>query len=260
MQNEEIIRKLNDLSKQSFSLNDFVNELQSIKNEYVKLKQDTHAKQIWIYQTIVRIHILYIEAFNHLKNKEYYTGWCELEKIEIKLYSLKRHFQYDKETFYLYQIEKNVRNLQVLFPYRLFISTEILNIEEKCTICNKITSIRKPCEHIVGEIYNGEMCGRLVTKSYLLGASIVTNPENKYAVLFPLNDNKKNPYAYHTIDYLFKYILNPYEKWDLRIYINRDGIKKEIPPQLTSGSLNTFNDIIKQTEPLHFEFVFYADK
>ena len=39
------------------------------------------AKQIWIYQTTVKIHYLYIEAFDLLKTKEHYKGWCKLEEI-----------------------------------------------------------------------------------------------------------------------------------------------------------------------------------
>lgn len=256
MKNEEIIGKLNDLSKQCFSLDDFVNELQELKKKYIKLQQEDAAKQIWIYQTIVRIHILYIEAFNLLKNKIYYEGWCKLESVEIELSFLKRHFQYDKEIFNLYQIEKNIRNLQVLFPYKLFVSTEILIKEEKCSICNKIVSIRKPCGHIIGEIYGGEMCERIVTKCELIGTSIVTNPENKNAVLSITDDENENTNTnkYYTIDYLFKFISNPYEKWDLKLYRVKDTTLK-----IEDSSLNKINGLINDNKisKLHYEFVFY---
>lgn len=221
MRNEEIINKLNILPEQCFSLCNFINELQQIKAEYARQELQDAAKQIWIYQTIVKIHYLYIEAFNLLKKKEHYKGWCKLEEVEIQLGFLKNHYQYDRKSFCLHQIEKTVKNLQVIFPYRLFASSEMLIQEEKCSICDQVVSIRKPCGHIIGEIYNGEMCGRIVTKCKLLGISIVPNPEHKYAVLFLSDKNGKaqnDHYDYGVIDSLFEKLDNPYDDWDLKVY------------------------------------------
>lgn len=221
MKNEEIIRKLNDISNQSFSLEDLKNELQKVKEEFVKQNNQESAKQIWIYQTIIDIHISYRKAFSLLKDKKHYDGWCELERTEIELGFLKKHFQYDKECFYLFHIEKAVKNLQVIFPYRLFSSSEILIEEAECSVCNQRISIRKPCGHIVGEIYNGEMCHRIVTKiGDIFGIALVSNPENKFAVLF-LTDEKTgeriDQYNYQAVNYLFGFIENPYEQWDLEV-------------------------------------------
>ena len=141
MKNEEIVYKLNTLPKQTFQLCNFIDELQQIKAEYVRQGLQDAAKQIWIYQTIIKIHYLYIEAFNLLKNKEHYKGWCELEEVEIQLGFLKNHYQYDQKSFCLYQIEKTVKNLQVIFPYKLFASSEMLIQEEKCSICDQIVCV-----------------------------------------------------------------------------------------------------------------------
>lgn len=221
MKNEEIIKKLNDLPNQNFSLEDLKNELQKVKEEFVKQDNQDAAKQIWIYQTIIEIHILYKEAFGLLKNKEHYEGWCKLERTEIELGFLKKHFQYDRESFYLFRIEKAIKNLQVIFPYKLFSSSEIVIEEEICSVCNQKISIRKPCGHIVGEIYNGEICHRIVAKiGAILGIALVPNPENKFAVLFLTDENtgeQIDQYNYEAVDFLFDCIENPYEYWDLEV-------------------------------------------
>ena len=77
MKNEEIIDKLNTLPERSFPLCNFIDELQRIKTEYVRQDLQDAAKQIWIYQTTVKIHKLYIEAFDLLKNNEHYKCWCK---------------------------------------------------------------------------------------------------------------------------------------------------------------------------------------
>ena len=194
--------------------------MQILKEECVARNEQDEAKNIWIYQTIIEIHKLYQNAFNLLKDKSYYQGWCQLERIEITQGSLKRHFQYDKKEYYLWHIEKSVKNLQVIFPYRLFASSEILKKKKKCSVCDQEISIRKPCGHIVGEIYDGEMCHRIVTEADILGVSLVENPGNKYSVMF-LKDEKTDEqidhYNYDTIDYLFDHVNSPYEFWDLEV-------------------------------------------
>lgn len=220
MKNNEIIEKLSSLHLQSFSLEDFDNELQLNKEHYVSIDDQQQAKLLWIYQTIVKIHSEYRQAFDLLKAKKYYDGWCKLERVEIIFRRLKKHFSFDKSLYYLWHIEKSVKNLQVLFPYRLFASSELLKKKKICSVCDKEVTIRNSCSHIVGEIYNGEMCYRVVTESEVLGIALVENPGNKYSVMF-LKDEKTDAqidhYNYDTIDYLFDLINWPYESWDLEV-------------------------------------------
>ena len=95
MKNEQIIEKLNLIDSQSYSLEELDKELQLIKENYVKENNQEQAKQIWIFQTIIEIHKLYRNAFNLLKNKAYYEGWCQLERVEITIGSLKKHFLFE---------------------------------------------------------------------------------------------------------------------------------------------------------------------
>jgi hypothetical protein len=220
MKNEDIINKLALIHNLPGSLDNFLEELQLLKEDYVKLGDQEQAKNMWIFQTIVEIHRSYRTAFKLLQNRSYYDGWCDLEKIEIIISSLKHHFAYNRIKFHLWHIEKSVANLQAIFPYRIFASSELLKKEKKCGICDKIVSIRNPCGHIVGEIYDGEMCCQIVTSCEVLSISLVEVPNNKYAVSF-LKDKESGEqidhYNYKALDYLFNLIDSPYEPWDLKV-------------------------------------------
>lgn len=202
------------------SLTELFQELQKEKEDFVKENNQGKAKELWIYQTIIEVHKLYQNAFKLLKDKSYYEGWCQLERIEITISGLKKHFNYNNKEFFLWHIEKSVTNLQVIFPYRLFGSMEVLKKKTKCSICKQEISIRNPCGHIIGEIYNGEMCHRIVTEADLMGISLVENPGNKFSVMF-LKDEKTDEqvdhYNYQSIDYLFAHIHSPFEIWDLEV-------------------------------------------
>ena len=228
MKKDEIIEKLNNIHLQTFSLEELNEQIQNHKIIFVREDKQDDAKLLWIYQTVIEIHKLYRNAFKLLKDKSYYKAWCQLERIEITINSLKKHFIYDKNEYGLWNIEKAVKNLQVLYPYRLFASSEILKKKKKCSVCDKEISIRNSCGHIVGEIYNGEMCHRIIIESEIIGVSIVENPGNKFSVMF-LKDEKTDEqidqYNYDVIDYLFDRINSPYEIWDLEV--SQVELKKE---------------------------------
>ncbi len=217
MRIEDAEPKLSAVHTQEYSIAEFDQELEILKKDLVKKDDQTGAKKVWVLQTIAKIHRDYLDAFTLLKSKEYYDGWCKLEKVEITISSLKKHFSYDKQQYFLWHIEKSIANLQVLFPYRLFASTEYVYKKVKCTTCNTVTSLRNPCGHIVGEIYNGEMCMRAVVEAEIIGIAVVENPGNKYSVMHRTDNDGDDNLNYKAVDFLFKQVESPYQHWDLEV-------------------------------------------
>ena len=159
--------------------------LQESKKQAVILGDQARAKQVWILQTILAVQHHFLAAWDTMRREEYYAGWCVLERAEIELDFLWRHFNPEPhDEFSLRFIEKHTQQLQSLFPYRFFFSTGMLIREKTCSICGRVVSLRDSCGHRVGEIYNGEHCGRVITKAELLEVSVVTSPMHKYAVMF----------------------------------------------------------------------------
>jgi hypothetical protein len=97
-------------------------------------------------------------------------------------------------------------------------SPEILELEKICNICEKPISIRNPCGHRVGEIYNGELCIRIVTKVKLLAMAMVDSPIQKYSVPF-LSDEKTGKsidhYNYSLVKFLADRLQSPFHEWDV---------------------------------------------
>ena len=223
MNNEEIIDSLKRVHAADFLYGEFLDKLQFIKLKYIKDGDQDKAKQIWIYQRIVEIHQRHRESFSLLQRKMYYAAWCELERVEVSINNLRRHFSYNKQEYYLWHIEKSTKNIQSLFPYRVFFSPEIKQ-QTKCSVCGKQRTPRNPCGHKVGEIYDGEMCVREVTHFEVIAQALVNNPTHKYSVPF-LSDEMGNTidqYDYCAVDFFLGHVCDPYVPWDLR------GLIKEI--------------------------------
>ena len=151
-----------------------------------------------------------------MKQNNFYEAWCILEQCEICSSFLHPHFSYRYDEFYLNFIDKQVKQYQSLFPYKIFLSPEFLELEKQCTICGQVVSIRNHCGHRVGEIYNGEMCCRKITKLELLGTAFVESPLQRYSIPF-LTDKKTNEkqdhYNYNLIKYLISKLKSPFVEW-----------------------------------------------
>lgn len=106
-------------------------------------------------------------------------------------------------------------------------SREAVIKKVSCSICGKINTIRIRCEHEVGQLYMGEMCGRRIEDVEFLAMSIVTNPFDKYTVLFP----QGMAYNYEALDTLFEGLNTPYDRWMLKI-------EKRIKPEFEGAQRN----------------------
>ncbi len=191
-------------------------ELASLKKAAVAAGHEEEAKDLCCLEQTLSIQEAYLKAFAQMKAGHYYEGWCTLEVVENAITWLLPHYSPFFEQYDLKFIQSAVQRFQTLFPYKQFISPEFLIRSKKCSICGKEISIRKPCGHSVGEIYKGEICCHLVSDIEVIGTAIVTNPSQKYSVVFlsdPVTKEKKDQYNYAVIRYLASRLKEPFDGW-----------------------------------------------
>lgn len=180
------------------------------------------ANKLWAIKTVVQIHQEMVTLFELLQQKEFYKAWCKAEEVEISSNNLRRNYPS------LFPIVKDlyecIVRLQRLYPYKLFCSYEMKIIKERCSVCNRIRSIRHDCGHRRGYVYNGIFCCNIVEKCELIGVSLVENPVHKYAVPFA-NDKdgeREDRYDYSLIEGLMQYWKKPFQHWAYEIkYIHK---------------------------------------
>lgn len=185
--------------------------LATLKKDAVKVNDQERAKYIWCLEQVYIVIKHYLDAFSKLKEKEYYEAWCLLDRADIELSFLRKHLDYSGNKYYLEFIENNIHQLQNLFPYQYFMSRESVVKKWFCSICNEEINLRKSCGHKIGDIYNGEQCFRVAGDIQFLAIAIVTDPFDKYSVIFP--DGME--YNYQMLDNLMNYLKHPYERWNL---------------------------------------------
>jgi hypothetical protein len=199
-----------------------LNELKKIE---VEKENQENAKELWCIEQVYKVVENYLKAYEYLKNADYFNSWNSFDRADIELSFLRKHLDYKGNKYNLEFIEKNIFQFMKLFPYKVFLSRESITIKERCSICNLIVSIRKPCGHKIGEIYNGEQCCRVVEEFEILGWAMVTDPFDRYTVLFPKTDVD---YNYYMLEHMMTYLKDPFEKWDLEIEKETDPRYKKL--------------------------------
>ncbi|MFS0554204.1 YecA family protein [Brevibacillus sp. 179-C9.3 HS] len=219
---------------------DILDHLKSLKANEVSQNNQSTAKEIWCLEQVYMVIQKYLSAFRNLQEKKYYNAWREFDLADIGISSLKRHLDFQENQYHLQFYDRMIYQFQKLFPYRYFMSREMVVKKASCSICGETISIRNPCGHRVGEIYNGEACGRSIQEAELLGIAIVTNPFDKYTVLFP----QGKQYNYSMLDNLISQISEPYADWDLDIVKERKqefiGVGRNKPCPCDSGKKYKF--------------------
>ena len=204
---------LSHLLEDDFDFDATIKEVDALRKDYQQQHDEENANVAWATSEIVSLHRDYRKAFSMLQEKQYYDAWCLLEQIEIGIVHLLRNFSGTKNA--VSYIETMVRQLQSLYPYRVFFSTVIIVKERTCGICGKKRSIRHHCGHFPGHVYNGELCIDIVKKAELEGVDIVFNPEHKYAVAFGRNGehDHEDHYDYKLLEGLMGRWKDPYFPW-----------------------------------------------
>ncbi len=219
---EQYLCSVADYKNRSSEIDESIEEeLKGLKTEAVAHDDQQTAKLIWCYETILAIQRKYLSAFRNMKGELWYDAWTSLERVEIELRFLSRHFDWSKDDrFKLAFIEKHAMQFQKIYPYAMFFSPAYLYLEKKCSICDSVVSLRNSCAHKKGEIYNGEMCAHVITQCEILEISLVPNPTQKYSVLFlagSKNGEHIDQYDYSILKYALNALREPFDAWDVRL-------------------------------------------
>jgi hypothetical protein len=203
------------------NLEEFLLEVAEAKKIAADEGNDEEAKELWKCQTIAKIQSEFIAAFSLMKNDEFYDAWCALERCEINIKFLSRHYEeVEDDPHWIRFIRIMVERWQSLFPYAVFFSPEFLKKKILCTICDAEVKPRSPCGHVVGNIYGGEFCGRKIVEVELLGIAVVESPVQKYSVAFTSSETGEgwvDHYDYSNVRFLVQRLYSPFHSWDTRV-------------------------------------------
>ena len=198
--------------------------LKDLKYDAVQQDNQVFAKELWCFEAVRECQNSFIKAFYDMKRRHFFGAWISLERCENILANLERHIDLDvsdADAYRLVHIGKSTSQFQRLYPYSRFFSAGFVVQKVSCSICGQELSLRESCGHIVGEIYGGELCGRVVEKADLLEVSLVESPRFKSAVPFVNNSEigkSEDHYNYASVHFAVENLKDPFADWDLIVH------------------------------------------
>ena len=186
------------------------NELKS----YQALEAEMYANICWFLKSACDIRDLYIHSISEIKDGDFYKGWCDLDSVENGLFTLLRNPFLDVAEFEVRELLELTHAWQKTFPYKFFLSPEILYKSVQCGICSANITPWERCQHEVGVVYCGACCHRHIIAAELLSLSIVDDPVQKYSVIHTRDDEngqKIEFYNYATVRFVAERVVSPFD-------------------------------------------------
>ena len=119
--------------------------LSEIKNDYLKQGSQIGAKAAWCLETVGSIQDKFIAAHVQLSGGDYREAWDSLERCEVSIRSLDRHFVEMHSEFGIEHARAHTRKLQELFNLKWGFSPGLLIEESICSICQARRALRNDC-------------------------------------------------------------------------------------------------------------------
>lgn len=189
---------------------DTVNRLARRKETAVACGDQGCAGAAWCYEQILESQNHYLSAWQSILTDRFYSAWCELDRAEVSLHFLARHFADPANAYGCAFLHAYVPRWQQLYPYSVFFSPGFIKQEIHCDICDARIAPRQSCIHERGELYDGQMAGRVIKKAKMLEVSLVTNPLQKYSVAWL----RGSRYNYALVHYVASGLLSPWHRWE----------------------------------------------
>ncbi|NFI05218.1 hypothetical protein FC959_12545 [Clostridium botulinum] len=149
----------------------------------------------------------YATYWCQLNEKKYKNSWNSLQDTIDNLLLVSR-WSSNRCDFYLDTLDMHFKELEKLYPYNIFASSEMVITKAKCNICGK-SSLDIECTHIPGNLYWGKMAYTIVEDLTFEGVALVEHPLDKRCVIEIQDENKTNEERFKLLDYFVNNVSNP---------------------------------------------------
>ena len=168
------------------------------------------ANRAWHLTMVATARAAMSRLFTMMREGQFRSAWSQLEQVEKMVKAVERNTILEDD-FAIRQLGAMVADWQALYPYMVFASPEMIIRRQECTICDAVVSPMRPCGHLQGLVYAGEMCSRRIKEFEAVSIALVRDPVQKYSVLIPNPD----PHDYARVRFVLDRLAGPFSRWRL---------------------------------------------
>lgn len=173
----------------------------------VESHNESLANVSFVMKRLFSMYYNYAYYWGQLNEKKYKNSWNSLQDTIDDLLLVSRwcsnrcHFKLDTLNIHFKELEK-------LYPYKLFASSEMVITKTKCSICGK-DGLDIDCTHIPGNLYWGEMASTIIKEFTFKAVALVKHPLDKRCIMEIQDDNRTDEEKFKLLDYFISNVSNP---------------------------------------------------
>ena len=213
----KIASKLNNPDRQFWQA--LFEQAKEMLESFQRGNDEHRSNACWFLETVCETRGRFIDAISAIRDEQYFVAWCELERVEIGLLTLLRNAFLDASEFEIAQLLDLTQSWQKIYPYKWFMSPEILHKSVQCSICLTEVNPWSDCNHEPGIVYNGTFCSHIVTDLEFLSVSIVEDPVQKYSAIHIRKDQSGRDveiYTYETVRFVIDRLASPFDRFSAK--------------------------------------------
>lgn len=169
------------------SVNTALEKCNYLKEQAINNQNEEIANSSFVIKNYLKLLENYSKYWDYLGNRKYKETWNLLQNCIDNLINICR-FSRERTLFDLNLWEEHLRELEKLYPYRVFGSSEMIKRNEVCSICG--LSITDPsCDHIPGQLYWGKMAKIIAGNIEFQAVALVKRPLDKRCIMEIAEDN-----------------------------------------------------------------------
>lgn len=207
----------------------------NIKEQSVINQEEEVANSTYVMKCYLKLLKEYASYWELLQSGEYRKSWGDLQNCIDNLIIVCK-FTENRSSFNLEHWEYHLGELEKLYPFKIFASSEMINHEEKCSICGREIADFE-CYHIPGNLYWGEMAYIEVGRVVFIAVALVKHPLDKRCVMEVQGDNRPEAEKFGLLNYFIENVENPFTMFELKeipeLYFNekyRSNKRNDICP------------------------------
>lgn len=238
----------NNINKHNFVINNEEKVNNKLFEEIIDISKvrndELLANSSFVFKQYVSLFYSLCKYFTMLGEHDFELSWSKLQDCLDIIYWVKKFTKSDN-LLDIGEIYSLLNCYESLYPYNVFISSEIIVKKSHCSICKKRES-DLICPHIKGNLYWGELAINVIDDLEFKGFALVTNPLDKRCVVKMIKDKSYNYNEFKLLEnfmalnsshlnlFRFNYIPASNAKIDAtgiilkKLYSNFDYIKSDI--------------------------------
>ena len=257
----ESIAVLNSYSSRGFASipRAFWAALDNAKSGAVGRGDQTLAAAVLCLETAGRAQDAFVSVYEHLRAGECQSAWIRSIDCEDLLSTMDRYFDPLSNEFGIGHVRTYIPRIQELFPPMQFASMGAVALRRQCGICQAAIRMRRTCEHILGEIYDGEFCYTEVTEAELLEVSLTDRPADRRCIVILNGHELEQDPRLAPAKAVADILPSPWARWNFIIeaHVHSAYRSLRVDDPCPCGSASIFGACHLRKEPLvaHFQFL-----